>query len=132
MKKKRITKKTAEAIFKKIAGTSKGMENLSDDVRDMWKIKMGMIAVYCSYEGIYSTFGIRRDGEHIKVYIEIEEAASQTLYLDPETLETDNMYTIDQALRQEKENIKEYLDEQGLVPVPTIEAAEAGIKALYL
>ena len=31
-----------------------------------------------------------------------------------------------------KENIKEYLDEQGLVPVPTIEAAEAGIKALYL
>ena len=132
MKKKRITKKTAEAIFKKIAGTSKGMENLSDDVRDMWKIKMGMIAVYCSYEGIYSTFGIRRDGEHIKVYIEIEEAASQTLYLDPETLETDNMYTINQALRQEKENIKEYLDEQGLVPVPAIEATEAGIKALYL
>ncbi len=132
MKKKRITKKTAEAIFKKIAGTSKGMENLSDHVRDMWKIKMGMIAVYCSYEGIYSTFGIRRDGEHIKVYIEIEEVCKSDLVFDPETLETDNMYTIDQALRQEKENIKEYLDEQGLVPVPTIEAAEAGIKALYL
>lgn len=132
MKKKRIAKKTAEAIFRKIAGTSKGIENLSDEIKDVWKIKMGMIAVYCFYEGVYSTCGRRRDGEHIEVYIEIDELQSKTLYLDPKTLEIDNMYTCEQNFQEMKGNIREYLDEQGLVPVLAIKAAEVGVEGVVL
>lgn len=127
MKKKRITKKTAETVFKKFIGTSKGIKNLGDHVRDMWMIEQGMIKAYCCYEEEYGTLGIPRYGEHIMVWIEIEEIISHTFYLDSETLETDNMYTLNKTVQQEQENIREWLDIQGLVAVPISEAEEAGI-----
>lgn len=117
--KKRITKKMAKEIFRRIIGIANddNIENLSDRFRDEWKITSGIITVYCAYESAWSPTGImHRDGEYIEVTISTEYNESK-IYINPETLEEDPIYTYKENDRQWRRGIADYLQERCLAVV---------------
>ncbi|HJA81816.1 MAG TPA: hypothetical protein H9776_08770 [Candidatus Mediterraneibacter intestinipullorum] len=117
--KKRITKKMAKEIFRRIIGIAddNNIENLSDRFRDEWKITSGIITVYCAYESAWSPIGIMHiDGEYIEVTISTEYNESK-IYINPETLEEDPIYTYKENDRQWRRGIADYLQERCLAVV---------------
>ena len=117
--KKRITKKMAKGIFKKVIGLASdvNIENLSNRFRDEWKITSGIITVYCAYESAWSPIGIMHiDGEYIEVTISTEYNESK-IYINPETLEEDPIYTYKENDRQWRRGIADYLQERCLAVV---------------
>ena len=117
--KKRITKKMAKGIFKKVIGLASdvNIENLSNRFRDEWKITSGIITVYCAYESAWSPIGFMHiDGEYIEVTISTEYNESK-IYINPETLEEEPNYTYKKNDRQWRSGIADYLQERCLAVV---------------
>ena len=118
--KKKITKKMAKEIFKKVIGSSSdaNIENLGDQMRDNWKMSSGLITVYCAYEVTWSPLGLidNRDGEYIEVTISAGSDDSK-IFINPETLEEDPDYTYEKKNKQWRTDVADYLQERCLAVV---------------
>ena len=92
-RKKRITKKMASEICKKVVGTDKGLYKVQDTVRDKWELRVGMIAVSLAYESLYNTFSQAMDGNYIEVHVIVNASDMTYIFFDPESLEENSEYT---------------------------------------
>ena len=91
-RKKRITKKMASEICKKVVGTDKGLDKDQDSARDRWWLKVGMITVSLAYEPSYTLSGTM-DGNYIKVEVTVNQNETTYIFFDPESLEENFEYT---------------------------------------
>ncbi len=133
--KKRITKKMAKEIFKKVIGSASdaNIENLSDQMGDKWKMFSGLITVYCAYEAAWSPLGLinNRDGEYIEVTISAGYAESK-IFINPETLEEDQDYTYEKKNRQWRTDVADYLQERCLAVVSEDTAARERLNRIEI
>ncbi len=86
-KNKRITKKMASELCKKVVGTDKGIYKCLDTCLDCWILKIGVLVVSVAYENSYDTFSKRVDGNRIEVTVCVNCAETSYIYFDPDTLE---------------------------------------------
>lgn len=110
-RKKRITKKMASEICKKVVGTDKGLFKIQDSSVERWELRIGMINVNLAYESIYDTFSQRVDGKYIEVRVTVNNSDGAYLFFDPESLGIDSEYT-DQWNRENRERYTNF-DESG-------------------
>ena len=101
-RKKRITKKMASEICKKVVGTDKGLYKVQDTVRDRWELRTGMITVSLAYESLYNTFSKTMDGNYIEVQVTVNGSDMTYIFFDPESLEKNSEYTFEWNCRNKE------------------------------
>lgn len=115
-KRMKVTKKTAQEIFKSVIGVSRDLRNIGDDLGDIWCAGTGQINACCI-----------REGEYYRVDLSFLGEAECTVYFDGEG-KINYTYTEKKNREARKEEMETVMGERGLVAVPVYEAVRNGIK----
>ena len=92
MKKKKLTKKMATELFKKVIGISSGIKFTGDDQLDQWTVYSGSLQATCSWEVEYGLAGVPFQGDRLEMSLTIGEMFYRYFYYNSETLEEDTEY----------------------------------------